>query len=313
MSGNENICRGKTHTVSCDLCGSSRYQYLFSQPYDRADDWEWYRVVRCVDCGLAFINPQPLPEELGRFYNTGYYTKRANPKWEEKYRRRCEVLKRLPGRKVIDLGCARGDFVRYLRKDGYEVAGYEELYTHSLEDVTVYHGTPQHLIDKGEKYDIVAAWGVLPHLPKPSLYFQLANNLLQEGGHFVFTATNIDSIASRHLYAEDIPRHLTFFCPETIQQYAQQHGFHVQLTQQRNDLHTLSYLDLFGFIFHRIVGKEFRYEDSMKSRLRNGAPINPLFRRASKALAPMGRSFDRLRGRNGALVSVLKKQGTPLA
>ena len=49
----------------CIICRSNRLHYLFSVC--------GYRVVRCDDCGLLLINPQPSDEELARIYSSDYF------------------------------------------------------------------------------------------------------------------------------------------------------------------------------------------------------------------------------------------------
>ncbi len=50
---------------TCPVCNSARIYYLFST----AD----CRVVRCDDCGLVFLNPQPSEAELARIYGADYF------------------------------------------------------------------------------------------------------------------------------------------------------------------------------------------------------------------------------------------------
>ena len=50
---------------TCHVCKSARLRYLFS-----ISD---YRVVRCDDCGLVFLNPQLSDDELARIYSANYF------------------------------------------------------------------------------------------------------------------------------------------------------------------------------------------------------------------------------------------------
>src|SRR3546814_5417313 len=60
-------------------------------------------------------------------------------------------------------------------------------------------------------YDVITAWAVLEHVHDPMSYFMKAASTIQSGGYFVFLVTNFDSISSRSLFREDVPRHLYFF------------------------------------------------------------------------------------------------------
>jgi len=57
---------GERQTVkACHVCEGTRIYYLFSAAN--------YRVVRCEDCGLVFLNPQPSDAELGAIYGSNYF------------------------------------------------------------------------------------------------------------------------------------------------------------------------------------------------------------------------------------------------
>lgn len=59
--------------VNCIICNHENYVKLFSSK-DRllkVDDAE-YQVVKCVECGLVFVNPQPTAEEIKKYYPADY-------------------------------------------------------------------------------------------------------------------------------------------------------------------------------------------------------------------------------------------------
>ena len=59
--------------INCILCHSDNYQKLFNSK-DRllkVDDAE-FQVVKCRECGMVYINPQPSPEEIVKYYPSNY-------------------------------------------------------------------------------------------------------------------------------------------------------------------------------------------------------------------------------------------------
>ena len=55
-------------SLRCPICETQEKRPLF-----RGRDWEWgsgesFSFVKCARCGLVRTEPQPSPEELGRFY-----------------------------------------------------------------------------------------------------------------------------------------------------------------------------------------------------------------------------------------------------
>lgn len=49
----------------CAICSSNRLHYAFSL--------KSHRVMRCEDCALMFLNPQPSDQELADIYTAEYF------------------------------------------------------------------------------------------------------------------------------------------------------------------------------------------------------------------------------------------------
>ncbi len=61
-------------TTVCDLCKSDRANVVLSQRdllLSVSD--EEFSIVRCLDCGLMYLNPRPAPDEIGDYYPAVYY------------------------------------------------------------------------------------------------------------------------------------------------------------------------------------------------------------------------------------------------
>lgn len=61
-------------SISCNLCHGN-YTHLELE----AKDWlhgsqQTFRLVRCKECGLTYINPRPTTNEIGRYYQGSYYS-----------------------------------------------------------------------------------------------------------------------------------------------------------------------------------------------------------------------------------------------
>ena len=59
--------------VACDFCGGNDTVEVTHQSdilHGTTD--EIFTIVRCVSCGLQFVNPRPTPDEIGRYYAEHY-------------------------------------------------------------------------------------------------------------------------------------------------------------------------------------------------------------------------------------------------
>lgn len=120
----------------------------------------------------------------------------------------------------MDIGCANGDFPRFIRTLGWDVDGVETADNAELiDDFTCYRSLDDIPAD-APRYDAVTAWAVMEHVHDPMSVFAATARLLKKGGLFIALTTNLDSVSSRYLFREDIPRHLYFFNRRTIAAYA---------------------------------------------------------------------------------------------
>ena len=94
------------------------------------------RVVRCDDCGLVFLNPQPSDDELARIQNKNYCLgndsedgrQAASGLKEATARRYLSEIRRYHGSqsgRLLEVGCGEGDFLVSAEAAGWQVTGVE--------------------------------------------------------------------------------------------------------------------------------------------------------------------------------------------
>ena len=215
--------------VDCDLCGCSKYQTIYRKP----DNWIWpnqfeYPVVKCIDCGLVYVNPRPIQEEMSKFYPKEYHEDRDKQEWLDRYKVQTEYLPELKNEKILDIGCAEGDFLIYLKKiyPLIRLYGADPFSKWVKSDAITFKNDllPQARFNDNE-FDIITAWAVFEHLNNPSEYFAEVYRILKKGGRFIFLVTNSESLYGQKAYCEDVPRHTYHFSKETLNKYAAKYGF----------------------------------------------------------------------------------------
>src|SRR5882757_10050519 len=115
-------------TVPCPLCGGADAKLVF-HACDRLFALPGqYSLVRCESCSLAYVNPRPTFDALGRHYPDDYFAVRPPelaPAWlrpiartalrlqtANRIRMAEQVLGRLAtGTKVLDVGCGLNEYV----------------------------------------------------------------------------------------------------------------------------------------------------------------------------------------------------------
>jgi SAM-dependent methyltransferase len=256
--------------VACNLCGSTRQTPLYQMPDKHFPSEERFTIVECDECGLGFVNPRPTPPEMAKYYPPEYYQlgfEQNVAHHLKRYRAEAgylkEIEKRGGSRVLLDVGCANGDFPRFMKARGWEVEGVEiSSASRPITDFPVYAQPFPEIPVQERRYDAVTAWAVIEHVHDPMAHFRKAAQVLKKGGRLVFLVTNFQSLASRRLFAEDAPRHLYFFTLSTVRQYLRETGFELERASFRSNIFEMPPRNwLHYFIRARLQKREFHFED----------------------------------------------------
>lgn len=217
--------------VACDLCGTDKYVERYRKP----DTWLYlnqfqYPVVECANCGLVYVNPRPVAADSDRYYPPGYHDDRNDGKHVDRYALQYSYVEAYRFNTVLDIGCARGDWLEYLNKrlPGSELHGVDAFSNFVNCNTVRFQKKFLYDADLNSNYfDLVTAWAVLEHVHTPSAYFEVISRVLKKDGKFIFLVTNSESFYGKYAYVEDIPRHLYHFSEKTLSQYAQKYALNV--------------------------------------------------------------------------------------
>lgn len=223
--------------VACNLCGSTDLAVAYRVPDVLFHPDEWFQVVECRHCGLGFVNPRPPQGSMDYYYPAAFFQEFVtnDAQHQERYAREAAFLATAPQthgkRRLLDVGCANGAFPRFMERQGWDVQGVE-ISSNAAQDIQfpIHRCHFSDLGLSGPQFDAITAWAVLEHVHDPMSYFRKAADLLESGGLFVFLVTNFDSVSSRHLYREDVPRHLHFFTHDTVRSYLDKVGLDLEET-----------------------------------------------------------------------------------
>ncbi len=275
-------------SVTCNLCGSARHTAVYQLPDRKYFPAELFTVVECDGCGLGFVNPRPTFEEIQKHYPPEYYEEFSINREhhlrryaaEAKYLR--EIEKRKGPWRLLDVGCANGDFPRFMMARGWDVEGVEvSASAQPIRDFKVYAQPFPRIPVNQPTYDAVTAWAVLEHVHDPMAYFEKAGAVIKRDGLFVFLVTNFDSLASRRLFCEDVPRHLYFFSERTVRRCLDRTGFKLERAHYRNNIYAMPPANwLHYFVKTKVRGESFSYRDVPPTRAdflkRHGVKAGPV-------------------------------------
>jgi len=234
---------------ACLICGSERSVRLLATS-DRLylTTESQFSVVRCCDCGLLRLDPQPSPDELGRYYPANYWfapDQSAASRLEEAYRRLVLrdhlrfVTQALGGRRsgpLLDVGCGGGLFLGMMRLRGFRVVGLDisceaAAIAWRRQQVPAICGDLQRWPLRAASFAGITMFHVLEHLPDPRSFLSAAHHLLECGGKLIVQVPNAACWQFRLLghawNGLDVPRHLFDFRDSDLVRLVESCGFEV--------------------------------------------------------------------------------------
>ena len=235
---------------ACVLCGSPKAERLF-EASDRLyrTTARVFAVVRCDDCGLVRLDPQPSPDELRHYYPDDYWfvpEHNAAGRLEEAYRR--IVLRdhlqfvetALRGARalgpLLDVGCGGGLFLGMMRERGWRVLGLDfsreaAAMAWRRQSVPAVCATLECAPFRAGGLGGITMFHVLEHLYNPRAYLAAARDLLSSDGRLIVQVPNAASWQFRLLRSAwngvDVPRHLFDFRARDLERLLAGSGFAV--------------------------------------------------------------------------------------
>jgi SAM-dependent methyltransferase len=192
--------------VACNICGSGETRLVFQK-------WS-FRIVRCVECGLVYVNPRAFRIEPDDYFEGPYLsTIEKDGKLDSGIATLYgEIIYNMGNRvaqgKLLDVGCAMGHFLGFAKRYGWEVEGVE-CSPYAASYAAEHFGAVVHPVCKLEDahlqkdfYNSCVLVEVIEHLPDPRSTMTEVWRVLQPGGLVYITTPNFDCYRSLLLREE---------------------------------------------------------------------------------------------------------------
>ena len=159
----------------CPLCGAPAATAFVTIDRNRHVSDREFRYCRCSGCGVVFL--RDLPDDLGRYYDTGYHRAPAPSEldsWSAYESYKLELLRSLMSAgRVVDVGSSYGAFVYLASRAGYEASAVEidEGACAFIRDVigveAVQSAAPEEVLESVGEADVITMWHSIEHLAQP--------------------------------------------------------------------------------------------------------------------------------------------------
>ncbi len=238
----------------CIICGQNDFSAQFSKASAMGD---YFTLVKCKKCRLKFLQDVPDETEIAEYYGKEYFTKRTERGYDNYFSGKIkdeiehvfklnladldffefeERLKKSKEKKYsLDIGCAAGYFVNYMKKRGWEASGIDiskeciDFAMHSGLDVCRgdYLKT-----DSPERFDLITLWSTIEHLHRPDNILKKVYSDLKENGMIYISTCRTDGLNFMKLFGKkwrffNFPEHIYFFSHDTINRLLKKSGFKI--------------------------------------------------------------------------------------
>ena len=218
---------------------------------DHSVSGEEFQLIINKEFGFLETTPQPSLDNLSGYYESEDYISHTNSKrnlFEKVYhfirdislKRKLKLINSFQSeeKKLLDIGCGTGAFLKTALDNDWEVSGIEPnekaraiankscsnsvLDTEELKNYT------------NESFDVITLWHVLEHLPNLESQVATLKKLLKPNGTLVIAVPNFKSYDALHYKnfwaAFDVPRHLWHFSKDSISKLFLKEGMKVEKT-----------------------------------------------------------------------------------
>lgn len=228
--------------IACDLCGTDNPRTVLESPQLDGP------LVQCRNCGFRYVGQRRshltfgsgegvASDVAGRVQAANSNIR--NLRLEEEHRLallnarwRLDLIRQFrTSGKLLEVGCARGDFLRVAR-ESFDVFGVEPnpgLAESAIEVAPIYQDVIETL--PWRDFDVISSFHVIEHVDSPKRFVAAMAERLKPGGLLVLETPNIDSLPFRVMKAkwrQFIPEHYFFFDNSTMTKLLSDSGFKVE-------------------------------------------------------------------------------------
>jgi 2-polyprenyl-3-methyl-5-hydroxy-6-metoxy-1,4-benzoquinol methylase len=225
--------------IDCPLCGSPNSDIWGSE--------NGFSAVKCATCGLVYVNPRPVPEQISEANKIGVHRTQEgsldvaytrHPRRVQRYRR---ILKEMFAEEIggarmlrwLDVGAGYGEFMEAAAlalPAGSAISGIDPMEpkvraarARGLDIST------RDLSEVAGPYDVISLMNVFSHIPDFRRFCLVLSARLAPGGILFLQTGNGGDLSKRADYPDELclPDHLVFAGRQHIERYLQLADFEI--------------------------------------------------------------------------------------
>jgi len=260
---------------SCSLCSKEETNLLLTK--------QGFSIVKCCNCGFAYVNPRVEDEQLTSIYRHNYFANKdyGYTSYEQEKRLRVKNFERwlkdadkyITKAKpffALDVGCAAGYCLELMKAKGWNADGLEldeEMYlTLRKQGFNISKSLLEDFMTESQ-FSVITLFDVIEHIPNIDKAFSKLNSLLAENGVVVMVTPNHNSLQRKLLgkrwFQYKPIEHIQYFDKKSLRVFAERNGlkivYQANCGQYADTQFLLNRLNYYHFtflskIFNKIFG-----------------------------------------------------------
>jgi SAM-dependent methyltransferase len=201
-------------------------------------------VCQCSGCGLVQLSNDPVPyyrEVIRAAAGSEVVMAFKTRQFADLVEKHCLRRKR-----IIEIGCGRGEFLSLLRTLEIDAYGLEysdaSVAQCAAQGLNVFKGYVESASDVLAQgpFDAFLLLMFLEHMPAPNAALRGIHHNLADGSVGLVEVPNFDMVLQKKLFSEFIGDHLLYFTEETLRTTLHINGFEILECRQSRDDYVLS-------------------------------------------------------------------------
>ncbi|MEP7300056.1 MAG: class I SAM-dependent methyltransferase [Caldimonas sp.] len=237
----------KVHVnLVCEVCDGTQSSPWRTLRYPQFQHPGTFALRRCDGCGLVYNSPRLDGDALARLYDRNYYIfnepvpaafERVVGLYRATVARLEARLQPGDGRRLLEVGSAKGYMLALLRDrgwqaEGVELSGHAASFAERTLQAPTFHGTLEAWVERPGHLPHPAAYctDVIEHVPSPLRFVETLYRALQPGALVLIGTPNVDSDGVREHGEHWLgfnPFHIWLFSRQTLSRLLDRCGFDV--------------------------------------------------------------------------------------
>jgi 2-polyprenyl-3-methyl-5-hydroxy-6-metoxy-1,4-benzoquinol methylase len=216
----------------CVVCTNTDFTILFTRPDGR-------KMGKCASCGLVQVVPMPSSNEIAALYHEDFdhftpYIEQL-PVHHAYFRQKIhEIGNYLPGKTLLDIGCAMGVMLEEAGMKGMKATGIDlsqdAVNYCNKHKLMAYHGTVYTAKKLQNKtFDVITAFQIIEHERDPLGMMRRVHKLLNKGGMVVLATPNYGGLwrklMGKRWFGFTHPEHVVLLDPSSMRTLLEKSGF----------------------------------------------------------------------------------------